>query len=214
MRTIKILFGVLFFVTMTGCEKYFFSVYKPHFEDSVPRKDESAGTLTYQQKNPTTKKDFEIDFVSFNGLIQDNISKKYCKFYYVQENNELNIVMTFSELQGEYEYTEGDIYYELDNGFFKEITDIEKLKNGRSFYKANLGKSMYTEMIEYTTNNVNSYNYNVSNLIYDVTKLKFVMMFKTKSKQEYAVFAVHPVNKNNSINETNTFGYDAGTLYP
>lgn len=214
MRTIKILVAFLFFLIIIGCDKFFFPIIQPSFEESVPRRDENDGATTFQTRNPTIKKDFEIDFKNFNDLIQQNISKKYCKFYYVQDGNGLNLVIVFSESPGENQYLESDKYYELNNNMFNEITDIEKLKKDIDSYKNNLRVNMYTEMIEYTTNNVNSYNFNVSNLIYDLSKLKFVMMFKKKSNKEYAVFAVHPVNKNNSINETNTFGYDAGTLYP
>lgn len=193
------------------------------FREIIDEVTLSRGITDYTAVNMTGRVDeFLINYDNFNTLIKTNSHYKFCKFYFLQNNQRLNLGLAFSdheEIQPEANdglYTLQGFDFVKDINFSKKRNDFVSKGGLRDIMKSYYSTTI-TEVVLYELEMVFIYNLAVSHS-YKVEKLEFKMfkypsIYEKDPKKENRIsFAVNPVLT--GLNSTQTKSFDAGDLKP
>jgi hypothetical protein len=177
-------------------------------------------------------KTFLVNVSGLKDLLLINSDKKYCKFYYTQKNNSLNIGLSFSNKDSEILNENDDVFYELDGEFFNKI-NFKEFSLVINKFASDLGNKLKTQTksencaITYNLQIVDFYITSLE-LHFPINQLKF-NMFQYSSTDLNGTILTDFMNKDGKISFcvhaliTNTEndkilaesdGYDLGNLRP
>lgn len=204
------------------------------FEKKIKKEDEELFIMRYKtliEVIPGLIENFYIDVTLFKDLIiQDGINKDFCKFYFIQINDTINIGMALSN-NIDFPVKDDDKLYVLDSKCFikKDKTNFEKLvddfNNGINLEVIQNTKTE-TKMVYYKLEKVKEY-IGTLELHFDIENLKFNMFQYSEidmrgnqlpdfiDVKDRISFCVHAQVKDLTRNITiESIGYDFGTIYP
>jgi len=205
------------------------------FSKKIAKKDEELFILGYNVLIRNIKgltNGFIVNVKRLKELLLTNGDKSYCKFYYLEENNSLNIGLSFSDNEDCPILENEDILYVLNDQLFIE-TDSKNFSNLVNAFDKGIGSKLVqytkakTTLISYDFEIVDTYITTLE-LHFQVNQLKFNMFkFRTADlngtiipcstgKNDRISFCVHALI--NSLDDKNILsesdGYDLGNLRP
>ncbi|CAA9201903.1 hypothetical protein [Flavobacterium collinsii] len=205
------------------------------FSKKIEKKDEELFIMRYKVLTRSIKgltENFLVDLKRLKELLLINKGKTHCKFYYLEENNSLNIGLSFSDNNDCTILENEDILYVLNNELFIE-TDFKIFKDLVNAFDTGIGNKLVkqtntsTKIVHYDFETVESYITTLE-LHISVNQLKF-NMFQYRStdlndlplpyfasKNNKVAFCVHALinNPENKNPQGESDGYDLGNLMP
>nr|WP_315223937.1 hypothetical protein [uncultured Flavobacterium sp.] len=202
------------------------------FKKKIKQEEEKLFIMRYQVLTKSINgltESFIVNFQRLKELLLENGSKSYCNFYYIQNDNMLNLGLSFSD-NGEEPIQESDALYILQNELFI-TTDYANFNKLINTFKNDIGKNikaktkLETNMISYDFENVDYYlktldfhfpvNFLKFNMFqYRSTNLNDEILINFEGKNNKISFCVHAIfgNTDKLFGESN--GYDLGNLMP
>lgn len=205
------------------------------FKKKLEKKDEELFIMKYSvltQKIKGLTDSFTVNAKRFRELLLTNRGKNYCKFYFLEQNNSLNIGLSFSDNIDCPIIDNEDILYVLKNELFIE----NKSKNFHNFVKAfetGIGSELEqqtkikTTLVYYDYETVDTYIATLE-MHFSFNQLKFNMLqFRDTNlddeiiphsigKDNRIAFSVHAlINRSDDKNIlAESDAYDLGNLRP
>jgi hypothetical protein len=205
------------------------------FKKRIEKKDEDLFVMKYNvlsQKIKGLIKSFTVDAKRFKELLLANEGKSYCKFYFLEKNNTLNIGLSFSDNIDCPIIDNEDILYVLNNDLFIESNSVN-FNNLVNAFEIGIGSELEqltkikTSLVYYDFDIVDAYLATLG-LHFPLNKLKFNMLqFRNEDldniiipcsigKDSRISFCVHTlINRQDDKNVlVESDGYDLGNLRP
>lgn len=204
------------------------------FKKKIEKKEEELFIMRYNVlirsiKGLTDR--FIVDVKNLKELLLKVEGKSYCKFYYLEESNSLNIGLSFSDNE-DCPILENDILYILNNELFIK-TDFNNFSNLVNAFDTGIGRKLVqqtnvtTTLVSYDFETVETYITTLE-LHFPINQLKF-NMFQCRStdlngnilsnfigKDDRISFCVHAIishpESKSALGESD--GYDLGNLRP
>ena len=204
------------------------------FSKKIKKEEEELFIMRYKVLTRSIKgltDSFIIDVKRLKELLLTSGAKSYCKFYYLEENNSLNIGLSFSDNE-DCPLLKNDILYILNNELFIK-TDFNNFSNLVNAFNIGIGRELVqhtnvtTNLVSYDFETVETYITTLE-LHFPINQLKF-NMFQYRStdlngnildyfisKNDKISFCVHALinNVENKNIQAESDGYDLGNLRP
>lgn len=205
------------------------------FKKKIEKKDEELFIMKYQVLTKKIKgltESFPVNAKRFKELILENKDKSYCKFYFLEEQNILNIGLSFSNNEECPILDNEDTLYVLNNEMFIE-TNFTNFRSLVNTFETSIGSKLKqhtkvtTALISYDFETIDTYMTSLE-LHFSVDQLKFNMIqFRatdlndidipcSAGKEDRISFCVHALinNLENKSILSESQGYDLGNLRP
>lgn len=153
------------------------------FKKKLEKKDENLFIMKYSvltQKIKGLTESFTVNAKRFKELLLTNRSKNYCKFYFLEQNNSLNIGLSFSDNIDCPIIDNEDILYVLKNELFIE-SNSANFNNLVNAFEIGIGSELEqqtkikTTLVYYDYETVDTYIASLG-LHFSFNQLKFNML--------------------------------------
>lgn len=205
------------------------------FKKKIEKKDEELFILGYNVLIRSIKgltNEFIVNAKRLKELLLTNEDKTYCKFYYLEDNNSLNIGLSFSNNEDCPILENEDVLYILNDELFIK-TDFNNFSNLVNDFDKGIGNKLLQHtnvkntLVSYDFDTIATYilalefHFQVSQLKFNMFKfcpadLNGNIILYSTDKDDKISFCVHAIinsfdNKNILIESD---GYDLGNLRP